>query len=59
MALSETHFGGFSGITHALQPRALAGGAALIDYRGCGLISGRVRTNYPGFATGKLTDSSG
>ena len=33
---------------HALQSRALVGGAALIDYRGCGLIGGRgVRTNYP------------
>ena len=25
---------------HALQPRALVGGAALIDYRGCGLMGG-------------------
>ena len=30
-----------------LQPCALVGGAALIDYRGCGLIGGRGGSNEP------------
>ena len=32
---------------HALQPCALVGGAALIDYRRCGLIGGRGGSNEP------------
>ena len=43
---------------HALQPCALVGGAALIDYRGCGLIGWRggveqTKRTFPGSTTDK------